>query len=33
MSEVIERCAICEGLLDEEDLFCANCGAEAPQHG
>jgi hypothetical protein len=24
------RCAVCGGLIDEEDLFCANCGTEAP---
>ncbi len=24
------RCATCRALLDEEDLFCANCGREAP---
>lgn len=24
------RCARCRDLLDEEDLFCPNCGAEAP---
>jgi DNA-directed RNA polymerase subunit RPC12/RpoP len=27
---LLTRCCICEGLLDEEDLFCANCGTEAP---
>ncbi|MDA7977320.1 MAG: hypothetical protein MPJ50_00965 [Pirellulales bacterium] len=26
----ITRCEICRGMLDEEDLFCANCGTEAP---
>jgi hypothetical protein len=31
MSEVLEKCTICQALLDEEDLFCANCGAEAPR--
>lgn len=30
MTDVLQRCAICEAILDEEDLFCANCGAEAP---
>lgn len=30
MSEELEKCAICQGILDEEDLFCANCGTEAP---
>ena len=32
MSEVLEQCTVCQGILDEEDLFCANCGTEAP-HG
>src|SRR5262245_50897469 len=31
MSDVLTKCSICQALLDEEDLFCANCGAEAPQ--
>lgn len=30
MSEELEKCEICQALLDEEDLFCANCGTEAP---
>jgi len=30
MSELLEKCAVCQALLDEEDLFCANCGTEAP---
>lgn len=30
MSESPTRCAICQALLDEEDLFCGNCGTEAP---
>lgn len=25
------RCAVCQALLDEEDLFCPNCGAESPR--
>jgi hypothetical protein len=25
-----EKCPVCSALLDEEDLFCANCGTEAP---
>ncbi len=25
------KCVICHALVDEEDLFCANCGAEVPQ--
>ncbi len=28
--EGLEKCGTCRGLIDEEDLFCANCGAEAP---
>ena len=30
MSDVLTKCSVCQGLLDEEDLFCANCGTEAP---
>jgi DNA-directed RNA polymerase subunit RPC12/RpoP len=30
MSHLLEKCAVCGALLDEEDLFCANCGTEAP---
>lgn len=30
MSEQDSRCGVCQALLDEEDLFCSNCGAEAP---
>ena len=30
MSDLLTKCAVCEGLIDEEDLFCANCGTEAP---
>lgn len=26
------RCASCGALVDVEDLFCANCGAEVPDH-
>ena len=32
MSDLLEKCGVCQALLDEEDLFCANCGTEAPQH-
>lgn len=28
--ELIEKCIVCSALIDEEDLFCANCGTEAP---
>ena len=30
MTDLLQRCEICGGLLDEEDLFCANCGTAAP---
>lgn len=30
MSDTLEKCAVCRALLDEEDLFCPNCGTEAP---
>lgn len=30
MSDELQKCPVCEALLDEEDLFCGNCGAEAP---
>ncbi len=29
---VSQRCSVCGSLLDEEDLFCSNCGTEAPGH-
>jgi predicted RNA-binding Zn-ribbon protein involved in translation (DUF1610 family) len=25
------RCSVCRSIIDEEDLFCANCGTEAPR--
>lgn len=31
MSDLLSKCEVCGSLLDEEDLFCANCGTEAPQ--
>lgn len=31
MSEADDRCTVCRSLVDEEDLFCANCGTEAPR--
>ena len=31
MSDLVEKCAVCLALLDEEDMFCGNCGREAPQ--
>lgn len=30
MSELLQKCEVCRSLLDEEDMFCANCGTEAP---
>ena len=27
----LQKCTVCGGILDEEDLFCANCGTEAPR--
>jgi hypothetical protein len=33
VSDLLEKCSVCLALLDEEDLFCANCGTEAPQGG
>ncbi|MEZ6105497.1 MAG: hypothetical protein R3B96_05140 [Pirellulaceae bacterium] len=29
MSDVQEKCSVCQALIDEEDLFCSNCGTEA----
>lgn len=31
MSDLLEKCTVCSAYIDEEDLFCANCGAEAPK--
>ena len=31
MSDLITKCEVCQSLVDEEDLFCANCGTEAPK--
>jgi predicted RNA-binding Zn-ribbon protein involved in translation (DUF1610 family) len=31
MTDLIAKCQVCHSLLDEEDLFCANCGTEAPR--
>jgi hypothetical protein len=28
--DTLTKCYVCGALLDEEDLFCANCGTEAP---
>ncbi|MCH8042972.1 MAG: hypothetical protein IID44_04575 [Planctomycetes bacterium] len=30
MSDLLTKCSVCQALIDEEDLFCANCGTEAP---
>lgn len=30
MSDLLQKCSVCQALVDEEDLFCANCGTEAP---
>jgi DNA-directed RNA polymerase subunit RPC12/RpoP len=30
MSDLLSKCSVCGALLDEEDMFCANCGTEAP---
>jgi len=32
MPPVLEKCPTCGAILDEEDLFCGNCGAAAPQN-
>lgn len=31
MSELLAKCEVCGSLLDEEDMFCANCGTESPR--
>jgi predicted RNA-binding Zn-ribbon protein involved in translation (DUF1610 family) len=30
MSDLLEYCTVCRAFLDEDDLFCPNCGTEAP---
>jgi hypothetical protein len=30
LSDLLTKCTVCQAILDEEDLFCANCGTEAP---
>ena len=32
MADRLQKCSVCHALLDAEDLFCANCGTEAPRH-
>jgi DNA-directed RNA polymerase subunit RPC12/RpoP len=31
MYDTALKCTICKAFIDEEDLFCANCGTEAPR--
>ncbi|MDA1055035.1 MAG: hypothetical protein O3C40_31825 [Planctomycetota bacterium] len=31
MADLLQKCSVCQALVDEEDLFCANCGAEVPE--
>ena len=33
MSELLAKCKICQSLLDEEDMFCANCGTPLTWEG
>jgi hypothetical protein len=30
MSDLLIKCTVCGAVLDEEDLFCSECGTEAP---
>jgi predicted RNA-binding Zn-ribbon protein involved in translation (DUF1610 family) len=30
MTDFILKCNVCRAMLDEEDLFCVNCGTECP---
>jgi DNA-directed RNA polymerase subunit RPC12/RpoP len=32
MNDLLHKCPTCGAILDDEDLFCANCGTEAPGH-
>jgi predicted RNA-binding Zn-ribbon protein involved in translation (DUF1610 family) len=29
--DLLTKCTVCQAILDQEDLFCANCGTEAPR--
>jgi predicted RNA-binding Zn-ribbon protein involved in translation (DUF1610 family) len=31
VADTLTKCSVCGAFLDEEDLFCANCGTEAPK--
>ena len=31
MSDLLQKCEVCGGLLDEEDLFCSTCGKSVPE--
>ena len=31
MADRLQKCSVCRALVDAEDLFCANCGTEAPE--
>lgn len=31
MRESTDRCPVCGSVVDEEDLFCVNCGTESPR--
>jgi len=33
MADLLQKCSVCQALVDAEDLFCANCGTEAPERG
>ena len=33
MNVAVEHCGVCRGIVDVEDLFCANCGTEVPHSG
>lgn len=30
MPDILIKCSVCGAVLDEEDIFCPNCGTEAP---